>query len=521
MSTGRWTRRRYQQVGQVAVRQSRMTILFWARQCRKSSTLGDIAFREMLAQPGKRVIAASASLLTGGELISKTLSAAEQALLAANEAAAFQRSMIAAASESSEAVELVAADTNDGKILREISPEQFTELYKSGRLEMRLYHDKTRYSRVQVIAPNPATARGWTGTVLVDEAGFIKGFADLMEAVLPIMDADRSFRTVYASNLPADDTHPFFLMTLPGLDQKFEANPDGTLYRGQSGILVHRVSLADAYAAGHVLYDSNKGEPLTLEQHFARAIDKGAWRRNYGLIHEFGGTAAVDFLAMNAAQARGVGRCMFSIIESERDFADALRWIGANVTGGRVGIGIDVATTESDVSNPTCIAGTEHTGAEYIQRFSLIWKEKNPQIARDRFRRILETVNARPAGRVNRVCMDASNERYFAEETAAQLQHLAPFELMLNGAAIHPPGYRERTNYKTYLGDLYSAQINDNKYSLAPDSYLRDDHRMVIKTGGGYTCTPGRDGKHGDTFDGGKLAQYALQSGNIFYAEVI
>ncbi|NQT94312.1 MAG: hypothetical protein HQ559_16250, partial [Lentisphaerae bacterium] len=169
----KWKRRLYQQVALVAARQTRTLGLFWARQCRKSSTLGEIAFDEMSRVPGRRVIAASASLLLGTELVTKAVTAAEMASIVAREAAAMQAAMIRSAAESDQPLQLIAADSENGKTYTTLSEDDFVDLYQSGRLEMRLYHDKETYSRLQVIAPNPATARGWSGTVLRDEVGYV------------------------------------------------------------------------------------------------------------------------------------------------------------------------------------------------------------------------------------------------------------------------------------------------------------------------------------------------------------
>ena len=57
----KWQRRKYEQVALVAVRKARSIVLFWARQCRKSTNLGNIAWDEMSREPGRRVIAASVS----------------------------------------------------------------------------------------------------------------------------------------------------------------------------------------------------------------------------------------------------------------------------------------------------------------------------------------------------------------------------------------------------------------------------------------------------------------------------
>ena len=296
-----WKRRKYQQVALVAVRQTRIIGLFWARQMRKSTTLGDIAFDEMTRSPGRRVIAASASLLMGTELIAKAVTAAEQAIIVSREAAALQAALVHSSAETDRQIEFLAADMKTGKTIATLTADEFAELYQSGRLEMRLYHDRSTYSRLQVIAPNPATARGWSGTVLRDEVGYVKNEAELQEATKPITDTDRTFKLIYASNLPFDDRHPWFAMTLPNDPAlTFSPNPAGHLYRGSTGMRIHRVSIADGYAAGHILYDDD-GEPMTLQQAFQAAVDKGAWRRSYELIHEYGGAAAVNLLSLSTA----------------------------------------------------------------------------------------------------------------------------------------------------------------------------------------------------------------------------
>jgi hypothetical protein len=73
-----------------------------------------------------------------------------------------------------------------------------------------------------------------------------------------------------------------------------------------------------------------------------------------------------------------------------------------------------------------------------------------------------------------------------------------------------PGGYERDPVYKTWLSDLYSAQMNDNHYAAPPEEYFKVDHRMVVKTGGVYECEPDSEGRHGDTFTSGMLAQHAL-----------
>ena len=338
-----WARRRaYEREALVAVRRSRTMVLLWARQCRKSTGLAVIAFDELSRGPHRNVIAASASLLVGSELVGKSVSTVEEAARVVGEASAFQAGLAASLGECQTAVRLVAANRETSAEYGGLGAGDFTELYRAGRLELRLYHDRSAYSRLQVIAPNPVTARGWTGTVLRDEAGFTPAAleAELEEAVAPIIDADPSFRLVRASNLPTDDSHPFFQLTLPPPELGFMPTPRGTFYLGQNGILIHRVALADAYLAGHVLYDDRTGAPLTLEQFCARAVNKGALRRNYQLIHEFGGAAAIDLAALGAAQRRGVGESLLVMIDSEAGLDRAVEFLRDHLQGGLVGVGL-------------------------------------------------------------------------------------------------------------------------------------------------------------------------------------
>lgn len=512
-----WRRRRYQVVGLAAVRKVRALVLFWARQCRKSTTLGDIAFDVMSREPGKHVIAASASLLTGSELISKALSSTEQAAMVTREAAAIQATLEESVKGTKGAMALKCANSETGKVYETMGPDDFRDLYRSSRLELRLYHDRTAYSRLLVIAPNPATARGWTGCVIRDEAGFTSAAMerDLQVAVKPITDTDPNFKLIYASNLPRDDRHPFFEMTLPEPGTEFPASDAGHFYRGQNGLLVHRVALADAYAAGHVLYDSREGKPMTYEAFCADPANRLGLDESYRLVHRFGGASAIDLLALNTAQRRGIGESTFAFIESEGEFDAAVASMVRLLGSGAVGVGVDWATTTGDTSNPTSLTVTERRGTELIQRLVAVWKERDPSIARGRLERVLRAIRGRPAGGPpRRCCMDATNEQYFSRETAAVLGNLCPIELVDSRNSVDPVpvGYQRTPNFKTWLGDLYSAAINANTYTLPADPYLKDDHRLVIKSAGTFTCEAQVDGKHGDTFDSGKLADHALRS---------
>jgi hypothetical protein len=211
-------RREYEKQLLAAVRRERVIVAFWARRCRKSTNLGAIAFDEMSKEAGRTVIAASASLLLGTELINMTASATEQAIIVQNEASAQQAVFQDSAKDAQ--LDFRCADADSGKEYQGLTREDFADLYRSKRLEMRLYFDRTSYSRQLIIAPVPATARGWRGTVLRDEAGFtpVNLEVALREAVDPIFRDVPDLKMIYASNLGRDDRHPFFTMTMPPPD---------------------------------------------------------------------------------------------------------------------------------------------------------------------------------------------------------------------------------------------------------------------------------------------------------------
>jgi hypothetical protein len=497
----------------VAARQTRIMYLFWTRRGRKSTTLGSMAFDAMSSAPGQSVIAASASLLVGSELVSMTLSATEQAIKIQQEAAALKMALENSAQGSD--VNLVAANSETGKSYRSLTDDDYADLYKSKRLEFRLYFDKTRYSRLLVIAPNPATARGWGGWVFRDEQQFTHPELEreLQLATDPIIDTDPTFRLIYASNLCGDDRHPGYEMTLPKDVTTFTPDPKGHFYISQTGILVHRVDLADAYAAGHTLFDKKTGEPMPLEKALA-GMSPNARKWNYMLVHEAGGTAAVDALALHSAQQRGVGKCAAIYCETDRDFLRACTWLAEHLQPGQqTGMGFDVATTSGGKSNPSSVTITQRAGLEYVSPLNVLWKTRDPKLARERLTFLLRTCKDSKAP-VRRLAIDASSERYFAEETRQELAGIVPVELVINGSTVDPlpAGYEGAVNYKTYLGDLYVAQINDNRCILPPEPYFKKDHRSVVKDRGSYDCEVDADGGHGDTFDSGKLSFYALDS---------
>jgi len=515
-------RRLYQQVCQVAQRQTRLMGLYWARRCRKSTTLGEIYFDDMSKEPGRTVIGCSASLLLGKELVGMTVTAIEQAEIISAEAAAV-RSVLESGAEKG-GLDFKIANSETGANYANVSENEFADLYQARKLELRLYFDRTNYSRELILAPSVSTFRSYRALVGFDEIGYMPPaeVRDLINSADAMMRDTPDRSMLFASNLSLSDAHPWFEMTMPREitasteEDQFPPNPKGHLYIGQGGMLIHRVALKDAYAAGHVLYDDH-GKPMDYEQCRRFPQLRAGWDVSYALNHKPGGAAVIDLIALLTAQRRGAGQCNFVYVDSDAEFNRAVHLLRANLKDGAVGIGFDVATTTGELSNPSSVTVSERIGGERFHRLVAVWKERKPQVARERLEQIIRAVRDRSeGGPARRLCIDASNERYFAEETADLFAPKIPVQLIISGNTVEPrpPGYSERDgniNYKTYLGDIYAASVNDGRIALPPDEYLKTDHRLVMKDAGRYICTPdSMTGAHGDTFDSGKLAEFAL-----------
>lgn len=500
-ATQPWVRLRpYQDAVLAELAARRFFCLLWRRQGGKSTTLAAAAMAAMMAHRGLTVIYASASLLLGREIISK------------------ESQLLASVFRFLAGLKLEVLDARTGRTLPSgpwagIDPDALADCFESQRLEFRIRFDRTTASRTQVIAPNPATARGWTGWVFLDEFGFIRDFQDLWEAVEPIISTDKSFHLVMSTTPPRDDTHYSYELTAPPPDCKWLPDPNGHWYESEARVPVHRVDIHDAFAAGVRLYDLRSGREVTPEEHFAAAEDKDAWRRNYQVMHVRGGTAACNLMMLDSAQARGIGQCQCFVVDSDSDFDSACEWIADKVGLGPVGLGLDLATTEEQTSNPTALVVSEERGVDTIMRAVIVWKTSDPQVCTERVRRVVDTLAHRKAiaARPRMLCVDATNERYFAADLRRALGRLVPVDLVV-GSDSAPPLYGEPINMKQFTGSRLVAALEDNRLWLPPGRYIREDWRLVRKERGMFTCTPDSQGRHGDTFDAGKLSLHALHS---------
>jgi hypothetical protein len=422
-----------------------------------------------------------------------------------------------------------------GANAKRISADGFAELFSQQRLEFRVYYDRTSYSRTKVIAPNVATARSWSGTVLLDEVAFIRNFRELMTALLPVITTDKQFKLILSTTPPEfDDTHYSFELLAPPAGLKFEPNAAGNWYTSESKIRVHRADAFDTALAGKKIFDLKSGDEISPAEAFNRAPNKDGHRIAHWLTWMLGGSAACDLLRLRTAQERGAAgssggpSCQNFHINSDADMVPALNWLaqsfgqngqnegrnqkfysGHSVNSVKIGVGFDVATTTKGKSNPSVISLMEERGPEWVVRARFIWKTNDPAIANERLAAILDTL-IRCGIRPRALAQDATNERYYAEQNRKIFRSRVPVILVVASQAVDKPGLDKPTNFKEYLSNQLVAKLDDNNLTLPPDDYTRVDYRLVMKDRGKFVCEPNDQGMHGDCFDADKLAGHAL-----------
>ena len=268
---------------QAGVMKRRIAALLARRQFGKTTLAALIALQKMMIKAGHTVVFGSVKLDLGREIVRK-------------EAEVLQRAIQQLAEDSGESL-IGLFDAESGKAINRISADDFAEVYEAQRLEFRLYHSRTTYSRTKVVALTPA-AVGETGDLILDEVGRVKNFREVWEAVKPIISSQPDFRCVLTTTPPPDDTHYSFELLAPPIGATFPVNPSGNWYKSELGVWVLRVDAWDAYADGIPLYDDDTGAPISPEEARRREHDKDAWDRNYGVKFVLGGTAACGLLQL-------------------------------------------------------------------------------------------------------------------------------------------------------------------------------------------------------------------------------
>lgn len=182
-------------------------------------------------------------------------------------------------------------------------------------------------------------------------------------------------------------------------------------------------------------------------------------------------------------------------------------WV-RHLRGGPLGVGYDVATTEKKMSNPSSITVMEDYGGRYWERLVVRFKSCDPDAALQAAEVILTDA---PQDKLVALCVDASNEKYYAQSVKKKFRHILPVHLIASGETV--VWEREKFSYKTLLGSLYVSSFEDAKQAMPDEEWLIADHRLVKNHAGGFKTELDKEGNHGDTFDSGKLALWSLQRG--------
>lgn len=514
-------RRLYQQepLREFADSVNRMFALLWERQAGKSTTFADIALYDMMRHQWRTVIYGSASLLLGQEITLKQSLRIDQS---ARELVEKEAKVLASCAEryTTEAAKagllFQTANAETDKIITEpLKPADFAELFENQKLEFRVYHDRGVYSRTKVIAPNVATARSWSGTVILDEIAFIRALRELIVALLPIISTNKDYKLIFGTTPPEfNDTHYSFELLAPPPGLEFKPNAAGNWYESESGVRVHRADAYDTHLAGKKIYDLKTGKEITPDEAFRKALNKDGHKIAHFLKWMLGGAAACDLQRLTTAQERGTGQCATFVIDTDADFVAGCNWLAEHIDPRKkVGLGLDKATTTKEKSNPSVLAVAEDHNPELLVRAFFVWKTKDPDIANARIEAVLNVIKGRPGGKARALSIDATNERLDAETQRKKFRKHLPVYLVVSSEGIttdQKPGLDKPTNWKQWLGENYVAKLDDNQLTLPPDQYIRQDHRLVMKDRGRFVCEPDNEGRHGDTFDAGKLSLHSL-----------
>lgn len=171
----------------------------------------------------------------------------------------------------------------------------------------------------------------------------------------------------------------------------------------------------------------------------------------------------------------------------------------------RIGLGHDVATTTKEKSNPSALAVVEQIGLDYYVRLLMRWKTADPEVARAIILGVLMGLSPR---RAVKLCVDASNERYYAADLKRHLSRIIPVDLIVSGEATEYMG--ERMSFKSYLGNLLVNTLEDRHLFLPAAPWIKNDFRLVTRDRGTFQTEVDEAGNHGDTFDAVKLGLHAL-----------
>ena len=494
---------KYQDQAFWANKKLRRYLLMWLRQGRKTSTLAEQSLLEMAEHEGRLITFATASLNLGAEMPEKEAQVWQQ----------FIRDMQAWAD--ARKLQLVAGErrhVNDADSWRQLPDDMdvagLADVLEHSKFEVRLKHSNTTSSRLKVIAANVQTARGFSGSVKLDEAAFVDDLRTLLAELEPIFSTDPTFNFLMATTPPPDYAHyAYELLTPEDGNEDFAPSAEGNWFKNRAGIWCHRVTIDDAALAGRKNYHPDTGAEITPDEAREASPDREGWDRSNRLKRPTVGTSAVSPLALDVAQRKGLGRAAAA---EWPEGVEALPAGALDFVRGTVTLGFDQATTTNKKSNPSALAILNDAGDELEIPLVLWWKTANPNVSTRRVVGIVKALLAMGI-RVKSLGIDATNERFYARLLKEALGALCDVQLIGSSESIETP--EGKISYKSLMGNDLANAIESGKAVLPFSTYLYKDFMRVVKDRGSFDATVGPNGEHGDTFDAVKIAYHVARSG--------
>jgi len=173
----------------------------------------------------------------------------------------------------------------------------------------------------------------------------------------------------------------------------------------------------------------------------------------------------------------------------------------------KIGLGYDVATTTKKKSNPSCLCLTQMIGMTYRNVAAVAFKADDPDIPHALIDEALDL----PHGlKVRKLCIDASNERYFATNVKKAFAGRVTTQLIVSGETL--TYQNENMNWKTYLGNLLVNAFIDGYIEMPNEEWCKKMIRQVYTDRGTFAADVDEQGNHADYFDALKNSMHGCGS---------
>lgn len=197
-----------------------------------------------------------------------------------------------------------------------------------------------------------------------------------------------------------------------------------------------------------------------------------------------------------------------------------------HLTSGPVGVGFDIATTDGEHSNPASITVTQEVAGILYERLVLSWKTRDEAVAEAMILTVMLDLCDVRGIVIKGLSIDASNESFFAQRLVKVIRNAlsrrgrsCKFHLIKGNESLT---FQNQTlPAKEMMGSLYVNAHTDGSIASPEAAFIKEDRRLVQRCKGKFITLTGKGGKHGDTFDSGKHARWALLSSGAAVAEAV